>query len=211
MARTKGAKDNRPRKQPTRKKAVKKVTAKRAAPRPATKPAAEKVQADPDALAAAIHGELTGNQTNSEQVSTGGTDGPQIAQGGAPSLPAETDLGIKGWQAMLMTPFRVLAFWFDCEAVEKIGADDVPEIAAPSYVLYRHYSEKWLAMNPDDPLAVAKMATAGVLVGTAMKVYAAISAKAAERKKAAPKPPPKSAVTPAGEVPEQTWQQDVGQ
>jgi len=180
MARTQGATDAKPRKKATKKKASVKQVRKTTAP-------GRKAPSSTDELSAAIEQELNGGGTGQTPLggAAPGTTGSPYPPGSAPALMESQTVGLDGWNAMLMTPFRMLSIWFAVPAVEQIGAARCGDLASASYPIYTHYMRAWLESDPDDPLAVAKVTTLAVLVGVSFEVYQAISYEMAKRREAA--------------------------
>ncbi len=186
MARTKGARDAKPRRKAARKPTAG-TDAKKARPaksdtagRPAEQPAGG-THAD---LAAAIEAQL-GHSAGQSQRPAGGTDGPVSTGAGTPT-PAVSDplLGLDGWRQLLMTPFRLLNLYFGVGAIEQLGEQRTPELARVSYPLYEHAYSTWLGSDPNDPLAVAKAATVALTVGLALETALTLQAALAARRQA---------------------------
>ena len=166
MARTKGAKDRRPRR----------------GSRPG-KPAAKKTSPSQSGTVTTPTTEQTTIESGDSQFRTAveavlGPDslsrgGPSPAEGAAspeqlstgPPAAIEHDivLGIDAWEALVEAPFRSLAIMLRMPAFEQLGKLRAKMIAQPSYPLYRHYVTQWLTDNPDDKLFVAKIMTAAAL------------------------------------------------
>jgi len=188
MARTKGAKDRRPRRRPTTtKKTTKKVAKKKAAtpkpqPRaghggPTDQPPAETPAAGPTSVAEfnqAIDAELgnaAGDQTSSPPTgdrSTPADSGPHSNQADPQSTLGDALLTRDAWQGVLRVPFRALALILSsiglievrgAQAIKLVGEKRAPDLARPSYVIFDHYARKYAEMNPDDPLSLAWAAT----------------------------------------------------
>jgi len=183
MARTKGAKDQHPRRKPAgstiRSQSQAGPGPKVAIPQRPEAPGLLQGAQAKEEFRQAIAADL-GRSGKTEQ-------GPGPKPGQAPEgeiRPAvDVLVGVEGWQAMLETPFRMLSIWFAVPRIEEIGHKRGPDLAKPSYPIYCHYIEQWLKANPDDPLVVAKVTTLAVLSGVAFEVWIALQEELAKRQK----------------------------
>ena len=184
MPRTQGAIDKHPRKRstslPKRKKPAAPIALKApAAPAPAadcnSRPAPEFFDAIDAALA---------QQGQKPQADAGGqaaTVGTTPACPPAPLSP-EPPLTREAWEGVLRVPFRLLSAATAAPGVAEIGVKRAKDLARPSYLIFEHYARDYLAMNPDDPLSLAWVATGLVLADIGADVAVEISKARADRK-----------------------------
>jgi len=161
MARTKGAKDSKPRK----------AAVKRAKPKPRPQETAKGVvpiqrpDLPADDFKAAIAEELAQGNAGTEpgqDIST-----PQDnSQGPAPAFDPKT-LTLDGLASAWQVPFWLLAWMLnvlrvipDPEPVIAVGRRRAKDLAKPSYAIYEHYTRQYLGLNPENAVHVAAGVTA---------------------------------------------------
>jgi hypothetical protein len=181
MARTKGAKDKRPRR-PAR-TAVKKTTRTVATQKTpdVTQKAARKnhsatppARTDPtpaaavnsvDEFNAAITAELSGRALPCDQAKPadvgGSTETPPAGLANQEAL-----LTREAWEGVCRVPFRTLGLilaWLrivpDPQPIAAVGTRRAKDLARPSYVIFDHYAKRYMDLNPDDPVSLAIAAT----------------------------------------------------
>jgi hypothetical protein len=96
---------------------------------------------------------------------------------------------------VLRVPFRVLAAALTVPEIAKIGKARAPDLARASYPIFQFYAEKYLAMNPDDPLSLAWAATGLVLADIGAECAEAVAG--ARRARPKPAPPGQPVTIPA--------------
>ncbi|NLZ06659.1 MAG: hypothetical protein GXY19_15950 [Phycisphaerae bacterium] len=183
MARTKGAKDKRPRKKPAlsmtpnaiRKRAARaQAEASTKAETPAPKPTDRKPDVDRVAeFNAAIDAELSqrvgtlSSAPADRPADTSDRVGPSIEQPAGP-VGDEALLTRQAWEGVCRVPFRTLGLCLRAlgviedqgqAAIGNLAKKRAPDLARPSYVIFEHYAKQYTAMNPDDPISLAIVAT----------------------------------------------------
>lgn len=155
MARTRGAKDSKPRKKP----APKRPTIKRDPVK------IERPALPPDDFHAAIAAEL--HQAPLPQP--GQVADPQVGpQGPAPASSFDpAALTLDGLASAWQVPFWALGWaltWLrylpSPEAVTAVGRRRAKDLAKPSYEIYRHLLSEYLSLNPDNQVHAAGAVTA---------------------------------------------------
>jgi len=189
MARTKGAKDKRPRKAPskrTTRKVVKKVTparrpASKPAGTPAETPAANARKDTPPAVpqsvdefnqaidaALGVSQAVSPSPGDSDRPAAGDSVGEHGGSPGPSLIEQEAPLTREAWQGVLRVPFRVLGLalaWSGLideagqKAIGLVAEKRAPDLARPSYVLFEHYAKQYAGMDPDNPISLAWAAT----------------------------------------------------
>ncbi len=191
MARKKGSRDLKPRKNANR-KAKPMNRPPEPEPRHETQAAASPTSINAttdgefDAAVASVLGNDPSLSRGGPIPGTPGTASP--APSGSPAAIADEEeqvLGRDAWEAIIQAPFRSAAIWLGIPAFEQLGKLRAKMIATPSYPLYRHYVKQWLTDNPDDELFVAKAMTVAVLVTVAQEAYMILRTEAARRQSAA--------------------------
>lgn len=184
MARTKGAKDKRPRKKPAlsmtpnairKRKAREAQQATEASGKPETpapKPTDRKAEPrSVEEFNAAIDAELkqTSDSFPSQDPPADGADRVGTSQQ-APAGPLEDEalLTRSAWEGVCRVPFRTLGLVL-CTlgvidkdgqtAIGNLAKKRAPDLARPSYVIFDHYARRYASMNPDDPVSLAIVAT----------------------------------------------------
>lgn len=185
MARTKGAKDKRPRKKPALSMTPNAIRKRQAAQRaradaeasgrpetPAPKPTDRKAEPrSVDEFNAAIDAELkqTSDSFPSQDRPADGADRVGTSQQ-APAGPLEDEalLTRSAWEGVCRVPFRTLGLVL-CTlgvidrdgqtAIGNLAKKRAPDLARPSYVIFDHYARRYASMNPDDPVSLAIVAT----------------------------------------------------
>ncbi len=201
MARTKGAKDNRPRKRPQPKiskgpsqpansqgrtappveRATPAATATGTSPTAVTSPPV-RAAIPPTEFEAAIAAELGRADGSSPTPGPCAADtepaGPPPAQ--ATSFEPST-LTIEGLEAAFQAPFfllsRVLA-WLriapDPEPIRALGKRRAKVLAKPAYAVYEHYARQYLGLHPDNRVHVAIGVTGLNTIGISPELVEAI-------------------------------------
>jgi hypothetical protein len=164
MARTRGAKDNKPRKKPAAKAASMRHSSFSGTlePKATTVPAIERPPLPPDDFAAAIAAELN------ESPIAGPGSAEDVAQGVPPqqSAPAAVfdpnALTLEGLTNAWQVPFwalghllRILRVIPTADPIVAVGRRRAKELAKPSYTIYEFYTRQYLGLHPDNQVHVA--------------------------------------------------------
>lgn len=187
MARTKGAVDKRPRKKSTVSKPRPKETRADLREPKLVTPAPEGAPAGVNPVfLQSIETALSGpvNDPQVEPGAPGATTGTTSPGTPAPTLAADPPLTREAWENVLRMPFRLVAQAAGAPGVTQIGERRAKDLAKPSYVIFEHYAKEYMAMNPDNPLSLAMVATVLVLCDVSADVAVEISRARADRRQA---------------------------
>ena len=167
MARTRGAKDNKPRKKPAGKPPMRQSSPSHTPePKATTVPAIERPPIPLDDFKSAIAADCS--KLLHARAGTGGTVRRQPASvlcpGGRfrsigldPGRPGErlaVSFWLLGWGLTLL---RVVPA---ADPVMDVGKRRAKDLAKPSYAIYEHYARQYLKLNPDNTVHVAAGVTA---------------------------------------------------
>jgi hypothetical protein len=177
MARTKGAKDAKPRKLAVKKPP--KPKPKPVTPSPAAGiPPIQRPDLPADDFKAAIAAELQSSNAGSNspgQDTAPPQAGPQPASAFDP-----TTLTVDGLASAWQVPFwllgHVLAMFRvipNAEPVIAVGKRRAKDLAKPSYAIYEHYSREYLGLHPDNAVHVAAGVTALDAIGIVPEIIEA--------------------------------------
>lgn len=194
MARTKGAKDAKPRRKPDPRNAHKPSTTPasksgqttppvRTAPPAASTSGPERPAIPPDDFRAAIAAEL--GEATEPQVTqpgqTAGTDSPPGSLSPAPAAFDPAALTLDGLASAWQLPFyglakllQVLKIAPDPQPIITVGKRRAKELARPSYAIYEQLLTQYLGANPQNTLHAAGGVTALNAVGILPDIIDAI-------------------------------------
>jgi hypothetical protein len=199
MARTKGARDAKPRKKAAAKpRKASPAAAKTMELGPTSKlvPPAEiqRPPVPPDDFQAAIAAELNKASLSPGPESTLAADAAfthtDVSAPGPAFDPASLTLdGLASAWGLAYYALGVILAWLrvtpDADAVAAVGRRRGKDLAKPSYVLYEHWTREYLDLNPQNTVHVAGGATILNFVGTVPEI---IDAVRLSRKRAAQQP-----------------------
>lgn len=177
MARTRGAKDTKPRKKPARRGPdSKQGRADLRGQKPKAVPVVERPAIPPDDFATAVAAEL-GQQAPatpgaSEQPAT-----PALETPGFDPAALTLDGLASAWQVpfwLLGWALKMLRIIPEPDPVLAVGKRRATDLARPSYEIYTHYAREYLSINPENTVQVAAGVTGLNAIGILPELTEAI-------------------------------------
>lgn len=94
---------------------------------------------------------------------------------------ADVPLTRDAWAAVLRVPFDVAAWLAGYQCIATIGAKRADDLGRASWLLFEHYGRQYMGMDPDNPLSMAWAATGLVLASIVGEIGPAVLEERAAR------------------------------